>query len=135
MLQRRVRPNVITFSAMITCAAFCSMHHKAVELFKMMGSFECEPHDNMSASIIGSYACVGDVDTALRLYDLAKKEKWKVDKGVFSALINMYGKLGSYDGCESLYDDMKVLGVKENLATYTNMLYAIWEKLNELIML
>ncbi|RHN72683.1 putative tetratricopeptide-like helical domain, pentacotripeptide-repeat region of PROPR [Medicago truncatula] len=125
MLQRGVKPNVVTFSTMITCAELCSMHHKAVEWFEMMGSFECKPSDDLSATIIGSYACVGDVDTALRLYDCSKKEKWDHDKRVFTALIKMYGNLGNYDGCESIYNDMKVLGVKVNYTTYTSMLYAM----------
>ncbi|KAL5098428.1 hypothetical protein RYX36_002755 [Vicia faba] len=40
-------------------------------------------------------------------------------------LIKMYGKLGNHEGCLSVYDDMKVLGVKPNMGTYNNMLHAL----------
>ncbi|CAI8590524.1 unnamed protein product [Vicia faba] len=125
MLQRMVKPNGITFSTMISSAALCSMHHKAVEWFEMMPSFECVQDDKLSSGMISFYARVGSVDVALRLYDRAKKEKWKVDKLAFMALIKMYGKLGNYDGCVCVYNDMKVLGVKPNMGTYRNMLHAM----------
>ncbi|XP_058726646.1 pentatricopeptide repeat-containing protein At4g16390, chloroplastic-like [Vicia villosa] len=125
MLQRRVKPNVITFSTMINCAALCSMHHKAVEWFEMMPLFECEQDGKFLLSMIILYARIGNVDVALRFYDRAKKEKWDVDIVAFTAMIKMYGKLGNYDGCLRVYNDMKVLGVKPNLVTYNNMLHAM----------
>ncbi|GAU38969.1 hypothetical protein TSUD_378450 [Trifolium subterraneum] len=125
MLQRMVKPNVITFTIMISCAKFCYMHHKAVEWFEMMGSFECEPDDKLLLLMISSYASTGDVDMASRLYRHAKNEKWKVDKTAFTSLIKMYGKLGNYDGCLSVYRDMKVFGAKPNLTIYNNLLFAM----------
>ncbi|WJX27307.1 hypothetical protein P8452_16140 [Trifolium repens] len=125
MLQRMVKPNVNTFSTMISFAIFCSKHHKAVEWFEMMPSFECEPDDKMSSAVISSYASIGNVDMALKLYRRAKKEKWKVGKKAFSSLINMYGKSANYDRCLSVYRDMKVFGVKPNMTIYNNMLCAM----------
>ncbi|WJX27314.1 hypothetical protein P8452_16145 [Trifolium repens] len=125
MLQRMVKPSVITFSTMISCAKLCSMHHKAVEWYEMMPLFECELDDNMSSFVISSYARIGNVEMALRLYRRAKKEKWKVEKMVFSSLIKMYGKSANYDGCLSVYRDMKVLGVKPNMTIYNNLLCAM----------
>ncbi|WJX22961.1 hypothetical protein P8452_12215 [Trifolium repens] len=75
--------------------------------------------------MISSYACIGNVDMALRLYRRAKKEKWKLGKMVFLSLIKMYGKSANYDGCLSVYRDMKVFGVKPNLTIYNNMLCAM----------
>ncbi|KAK2422948.1 pentatricopeptide repeat-containing protein, chloroplastic [Trifolium repens] len=98
-----------TFHNRKGCAILCSMHH--IRLYAMP-LFECEPNDNMSASVISSYECIGNVDMALRLYRRAKKEKWKVEKMALSSLIKMYGKSTNYDGCLSVYHDMEVFGVK-----------------------
>ncbi|XP_057429894.1 pentatricopeptide repeat-containing protein At4g16390, chloroplastic-like [Lotus japonicus] len=125
MLQRGVKPNLITFSTLVACASTCSVPHKAVEWFEKMPSFECEPDDNLSASMIYVYARIGNVDMALSLYDRAKTEKWRVDTVAFSALIKMYGMSGNYDACLSVYSDMKVLGAKPNMVTYNNLLYAM----------
>ncbi|KAJ1420953.1 Tetratricopeptide-like helical domain superfamily [Sesbania bispinosa] len=125
MLQRGVKPSLVTFSTMINCAAICSLPHKAVEWFEKMPSFGCEPDDNVSSSMIYAYARIGNVDMALSLYDRAKTEKWHIDKVAFAALIKMYGMSENYDGCLSVYNDMKVLGVKPNMVTYNNLLYAM----------
>lgn len=125
MLQRMVKPNVITFSTMISCAVLCSMHHKAVEWFEMMPLLDCEQDGKFLSSLITLYARIGNVDVALRFYDRAKKEKWDVDIVAFTAMIKMHGKLGNYGGCLSVYNDMKVLGVKPNLVIYNNMLHAM----------
>ncbi|WJX67985.1 hypothetical protein P8452_52400 [Trifolium repens] len=90
-----------------------------------MPLFECEPNDNMSASVISSYECIGNVDMALRLYRRAKKEKWKVEKMALSSLIKMYGKSTNYDGCLSVYHDMEVFGVKPNTTIYNNLFCAM----------
>ncbi|CAI8609435.1 unnamed protein product [Vicia faba] len=76
MLQRGVKPDVVTFSTLIRCASVCSLPHKSVELFERMPSFGCEPDHNVSSSMIYVYARTGNVDMALKLYDDAKNEKW-----------------------------------------------------------
>ncbi|CAI8596829.1 unnamed protein product [Vicia faba] len=90
MLQRGVKPDVVTFSTLIRCASVCSLPHKSVELFERMPSFGCEPDHNVSSSMIYVYARTGNVDMALKLYDDAKNEKWPVRAVAFSALIKMY---------------------------------------------
>ncbi|MED6213887.1 Pentatricopeptide repeat-containing protein, chloroplastic [Stylosanthes scabra] len=125
MIQRGVKPSIVTFSTMISCAATCSMPYKAVEWFESMPSFECEPDDNIYSTIIYAYARVGNADKAISLYDRAKTEKWHVDKVAFSALIKMHGMAGNYDGCLNVYNDMKFFGAKPNLVTYNSVLYAM----------
>lgn len=125
MLQIGVKPDVVTFSTLIRCAAVCSLPHKAVELFERMPAFGCEPDFNVSSSMIYVYARTGNVDMALKLYDSAKNEKWVIRPVAFSALIKMYGILGNYDGCLSVYNDMKVLGVRPNMVLYNALLYAM----------
>ncbi|KAL5081124.1 hypothetical protein RYX36_009545 [Vicia faba] len=125
MLQRGVKPDVVTFSTLIRCASVCSLPHKSVELFERMPSFGCEPDHNVSSSMIYVYARTGNVDMALKLYDDAKNEKWPVRAVAFSALIKMYGVLGNYDGCLSVYNDMKALGVRPNVTLYNALLYAM----------
>ncbi|GAU38973.1 hypothetical protein TSUD_378490 [Trifolium subterraneum] len=124
MLQLKVKPDIITFSTMISCAGLCAKHHKAVEWFEMMPSFKfkCEPDDNLLSFMICSYASIGNVDMASRLYRLAKKKKCKVDEVAFLALIKMYGKSLNYDGCFRVYRDMKVFGVMPNMATHNDLL-------------
>ncbi|XP_061344350.1 pentatricopeptide repeat-containing protein At4g16390, chloroplastic-like [Gastrolobium bilobum] len=125
MLQSGVKPNLITFSTIISCAATCSLPHEAVRWFEKMPSFGCEPDNNLSSSMIYAYARIGNVDVALNLYDRAKREKWHVDRVAFSTLIKMYGMSGNYDGCLNVYKDMKVLGGKPNMVTYNTLLYAM----------
>ncbi|XP_012569452.1 pentatricopeptide repeat-containing protein At4g16390, chloroplastic-like [Cicer arietinum] len=125
MLQRGVKPDILTFSTLIRCAAVCSLPHKAVELFERMPSFGCEPDHNVASSMIYVYARTGNVDMALQLYDRAKNEKWLVRTVAFSSLIKMHGMLGNYDGCLNVYNDMKVLGVRPNMVMYNALLYAM----------
>ncbi|WJX27321.1 hypothetical protein P8452_16151 [Trifolium repens] len=125
MLQRGVKPNILTFSTLIRCAAVCSLPHKAAELFERMPSFGCEPDYNVSSSMIYVYARTGNVDMALKLYDNAKNEKWLIRPVAFSALIKMHGILGNFDECLSVYNDMKDLGVRPNMMLYNALLYAM----------
>lgn len=125
MLERGVKPDVLTFSTLIGCAALCSLPRKAVELFERMPAFGCEPDYNVSTSMISVYARTGNVDMALKLYDSAKNEKWVITAVAFSALIKMYGMLGNYDGCLSVYNDMKVLGARPNMVLYNGLLHAM----------
>ncbi|CAJ1962688.1 unnamed protein product [Sphenostylis stenocarpa] len=125
MLQRGVNPNIITFSTIISSASMCFLPHKAVEFFEKMPSFGVEPDKNIAPFMIRAYATSGNADMALKLYDRAKAEKWRVDTGVFSALIKMCGVLENFDGCLTVYNDMKVLGVKPNMVTYNTLLYAM----------
>ncbi|KAL2341395.1 hypothetical protein Fmac_009335 [Flemingia macrophylla] len=127
MLQRGVDPDIITFSTMIRSASLCSLPHKATEWIEKMSSFgiELEPNDNAASYMIYAYAHSGNADMALQLYDRAKAEKWRVHMETFLALIKMCGILNNFGGCLSVYNDMKVLGVKPNLVTYNNLLYAM----------
>ncbi|XP_027338550.1 pentatricopeptide repeat-containing protein At4g16390, chloroplastic-like [Abrus precatorius] len=125
MLQRGVKPNLITFSTIISCASMCSLPHKAVEWFEKMPSFGVEQDGNVSSYMIPIYARTGNADVALNLYDRAKAEKWRLHTVAFSALIKMYGMLENFDGCLNVYNDMKVLGVKPNMVTYKTLLYAM----------
>ncbi|XP_020220281.1 pentatricopeptide repeat-containing protein At4g16390, chloroplastic [Cajanus cajan] len=127
MLQKGVDPDIITFSTMISAASLCSLPHKATEWFEKMPSFgvELESNDIAASFMIHAYALSGNADMAFKLYDRAKAEKWRVETEAFSALIKMCGILENFDGCLSVYNDMKVLDVKPNLATYNVLLYAM----------
>ncbi|XP_027338234.1 pentatricopeptide repeat-containing protein At4g16390, chloroplastic-like [Abrus precatorius] len=125
MLRRRVKPDVITFSTIISCASVCSLPHKAVKWFEKMRQFGCEPDSFVLSSMIFAYARTGNADKAMKLYDRAKAEKWRLDTAVFSALIKMHGMSGNYDGCLNVYNDMKVFGIKPNMLTYNTLLYAM----------
>ncbi|KAK7303413.1 hypothetical protein RJT34_14319 [Clitoria ternatea] len=125
MLQRGVKPNLITFATLISCAYTCALPHKAVKWFESMPSFGVEPDDNVCSSMIHVYARSGNADMALKLYDRAKAEKWPIDTVAFSSLIKMYGMLENFDGCLSVYNDMKTLGGKPNMVTYNTLLYAM----------
>ncbi|KAE9599120.1 hypothetical protein Lal_00044167 [Lupinus albus] len=125
MLQRGLKPNVITFSTIISCAAMCSLSLKAVALFEKMPSLGIEPDENLSSSMIYAYARTGNSDVALKLYDRAKRENWHIETVAFSALIKMFGMSANYDGCLSVYKDMKLHGVKPNMVTYSTLLYAM----------
>ncbi|XP_057433688.1 pentatricopeptide repeat-containing protein At4g16390, chloroplastic-like [Lotus japonicus] len=126
MLQRKLKPDNVTFATMINCARLCSMSDRAVEWFEKMPGFGCEPDAVTCATVIFAYARVENVDMAERLYDRAKTENWRLDTVTFSALIKMYGMLEDYDQCLNVYDDMKVLGVKPNLGTYNTLLPAVY---------
>ncbi|KAJ1428650.1 Tetratricopeptide-like helical domain superfamily [Sesbania bispinosa] len=125
MLQRGIKPSLVTFSTIIQCAIMCHLPHKAVEWFEKMPSFGCEPDENLCSSMI--YACSrARYDTmALSLYDRVRTKKWHLDTAAFSALIKIYAKSQDYDGCLRVYNDMKVLGVEPDMETYNNLLFAM----------
>lgn len=125
MLERRIKPDNVTFSTIISCARHCNLPDKAVEWFEKMPSFGCEP-DNVTYSVmIDAYGRAGNVDVALSLYDRARSGKWRLDAITFSTLIRIYGSSGNFDGCLNLYEEMKALGVKPNATVYNTLLDAM----------
>ncbi|KAG5011515.1 hypothetical protein JHK86_023776 [Glycine max] len=122
MLQRGVNPNLITFSTIISSASMFSLPYKAIEFFEKMPSFGVQPDAGVTSFMIHAYACSWNADMALKLYDHAKTEKWRVDTAAFLALIKMFGKFDDFDGCLRVYNDMKVLGAKPIKETYDTLL-------------
>ncbi|KAF7840522.1 pentatricopeptide repeat-containing protein [Senna tora] len=90
-----------------------------------MPNFGCEPDEVTYSAMIDAYGRAGNIDMALKLYDRARTEKWRIDTITFSTLIKMYGMSGNYDGCLNVYEEMKVLGVKFNTVIYNTLLDAM----------
>ncbi|KAI3990422.1 hypothetical protein MKX01_021357 [Papaver californicum] len=95
------------FSTLISCARLCGLPDKAIEWFEKMPHFGCEPDDN---------------DTALSLYDQAKRENWRIDVVSYSTMIKTYTALGDFHGAFKVFEDMKAVGVKPNLTVYNTIL-------------
>ncbi|KAK6932857.1 Pentatricopeptide repeat [Dillenia turbinata] len=125
MLERRVKPDNVTFSTIISCARLCFLPNKAVEWFEKMPEFGVEPDDVTYSAMIDAYGKAGNVDKALSLYDRARTENWRIDAVTFSTLIKIYGMSGNFDGCLNVYEEMKALGVKPNLVLYNTLLDAM----------
>ncbi|GAV59855.1 PPR domain-containing protein/PPR_1 domain-containing protein/PPR_2 domain-containing protein/PPR_3 domain-containing protein [Cephalotus follicularis] len=125
MLDRGVKPDIITFSTIISCARISGFPEKAVEWFEKMPSYGCEPDEVTNSAMIDAYGRAGNVDMALSLYDRARTEKWRIDPLTFSTLIKMYVVSGNYDGCLNVYEEMKALGVKPNIVIYNSLIDAM----------
>ncbi|CAA2979605.1 Hypothetical predicted protein [Olea europaea subsp. europaea] len=83
--------------------------------------------------MIDEYGKAGNVDMAMSLYDRARTEKWCVGVVTISTLVKIYAASVNFDGypytpmgtMTNLYEEMKALGVKPNLALYNNLLDAM----------
>ncbi|KAF6174850.1 hypothetical protein GIB67_026338 [Kingdonia uniflora] len=122
MLERRVKPDNVTFSTIISCARVSYLPLNAVEWFEKMPKFGCEPDAMTYSTMIDAYGRAGNGDMALSLYDRARIEEWCIDLVTFSTLIKIYGVSGNFDGALNVYEEMKALGVKPNLVTYNTLL-------------
>ncbi|GMI72256.1 suppressor of variegation 7 [Hibiscus trionum] len=125
MLQRGVKPDIVTFSTLISCARVCDLPNKAVEWFEKMPTYGCDPDDVTYSAMIDAYGRAGNADMAIALYDRARTEKWRIDPVTFSTLIKIYGMSGNYDGCLNVYEEMKALGAKPNKVIYNTLLDAM----------
>lgn len=125
MVKRGVKPDNITFSAIISCARQSNLPEKAVEWYEKMPTYGCQPDDIHHAVIIDAYGRTGNIDMALSLYDRARAKKWRLDALTFATLIKIYGMSGNFEGCLNVYEEMKALNVKSNLTVYNSLLDAM----------
>lgn len=125
MLEKRIKPDNVTISTVISCARLCNLPAKAVEWFEKMPEFGLSPDNVTYSAIIDAYGQSGNVDMALSLYDRAREEKWLLDPVTFATVIRVYGDSGNFDGALNVYEEMKALGVKPNLVTYNKLLDAM----------
>ncbi|XP_058196828.1 pentatricopeptide repeat-containing protein At4g16390, chloroplastic [Rhododendron vialii] len=125
MVRRGVKPDNITFSAIISCARRSSLPEKAVEWYEKMPAHGCQPDDIHHAVIIDAYGQTGNIDMALSLYDRARAKRWRLDALTFATLIKIYGMSGNFEGCLNVYEEMKAIRVKPNLTVYNSLLDAM----------
>lgn len=118
----RVSPDNITVSTMISCARYCDLPEKAIDLFERMPELGLKPDDITYSAMIDAYGRSGNIDMALNLFDRAHRENWKLDAIAFSTVIRVYGNSGNYDGALNVFEEMKALGVKPNSITYNMLL-------------
>ncbi|KVH98954.1 pentatricopeptide repeat-containing protein At4g16390, chloroplastic-like [Cynara cardunculus var. scolymus] len=126
MLQRGVTPDNTTFQMIIECALMSHLPSKAVAWFERMPEFRIQPDDATYALMIDAYGRVGDVKMALQLYDRSKIEKWQLSTNIFTTLIRIHGTTGNFDGCLTVFEEMRAVGIKPDLICYNTMLDAIY---------
>lgn len=61
MLQRGVKPDNNTFSALIRCARVRALHDKAVEWFEKMPTYGCDPDDVTYTAMIDACGPAGKI--------------------------------------------------------------------------
>lgn len=62
---------------------------------------------------------------ALMLYDRARIEKWVIGAVTYATVIRLYGTVGNFDQCLTVFWEMKAHGIKPNLGCYNTLLDAI----------
>lgn len=125
MLERGVKPDIVTFSTIIGCARMCFQPGKAVEWFERMIEFGIEPDDAIFAVMIDAYGRIGNVDMALALYERARIENWCIGAVTFTTVIRINGTIGNFDECLSVFREMKAYGIEPSLGCYNTLLDAI----------
>ncbi|GER48135.1 pentatricopeptide repeat-containing protein [Striga asiatica] len=125
MLETGIKPNIVTFSTLISCARRCYSRDKVAEWCEKMQTFGLEQDDATCSIMVNAYGEVGEVDAALSLYEHARSEKWRLDALAYSTLIKIYGLRGDFGKCLNLYDEMKALKVRPIASVYNSLMDAM----------
>ncbi|KAK0088180.1 hypothetical protein PV325_012847 [Microctonus aethiopoides] len=76
------------------------------------------------AKLISDHIAKGDLNSAIQVLELVKKNRDKPTTYMYNLLLRGYAVQGNLKKCYKLYNDMKKRALKQNAATYTSILNA-----------
>lgn len=93
-------PDIVAWSAMVTCFDQQGKSRDAAELFCLMRHSSVRPNQFTLASIVSASTDMGDLNYAKSIHALIYKYGFDSDNSVGNSLVTMYMKIGSVqDGC------------------------------------
>ncbi|KAK0163369.1 hypothetical protein PV327_007057 [Microctonus hyperodae] len=83
-----------------------------------------KPSSGQYAKIISDHIAKGDLNSAIQVLELVKKNRDKPTTYMYTLLLRGYAVQGNLKKCYKLYNDMKKRALKQNAATYTSIFNA-----------
>ncbi|XXG57192.1 hypothetical protein AAC387_Pa03g4412 [Persea americana] len=100
-------PDVVSWSAMISCFEQQGRSSQAAELFREMGRLYVKPNQFTLASLVSAATDIGDQQYGDNIHGYIMKLGFETDNAVGNALITMYMDFGNVqDGCR-VFDAME----------------------------
>lgn len=83
-----------------------------------------KPSSGQYAKLISDHIAKGDLNSAIQVLELVKKNRDKPTTYMYNLLLRGYAVQGNLKKCYKLYNDMKKRTLKQNAATYTSIFNA-----------
>lgn len=99
--------NVVSWTAIIATFAQLGQCKKAFQLYRQMQQEEgVKPNEITYLSLLSGCANLADLEQGKMIHASIVKQDFELDDVLGTALINMYGKCGSLDDAENVFDRM-----------------------------
>ncbi|KNA05719.1 hypothetical protein SOVF_187050 [Spinacia oleracea] len=123
MLERRVRPNEVTFSTLITGLCKSLKVKEALNLKKdMIRVYKVEPSLYVYASLIKGLCETKELSLAFQIKDEMLDRNVGVDSAIYTTLISGLFKAGQKEEVDVVLEEMKRIGCIPNTATYNALI-------------
>ncbi|XP_021769765.1 putative pentatricopeptide repeat-containing protein At1g53330 [Chenopodium quinoa] len=123
MRERRVRPNEVTFSTLITGLCASLKVKEALRLKKdMTRVYNVEPTFYVYASLIKGFCEIKELNLAFKLKDEMLEKNVEVDSAIYTTLISGLFKVGRKDEVVVVLEEMKRIGCLPNTVTYNALI-------------
>ena len=90
-----------------------------------------------STSVFGEYtynallSCCRTPGEGLRVFELMQQHQHQISAYSFAILVDIHAKVGDFEGCVRVLDEMHAEGHEPNLAAYTSLLAACYKVCND----
>lgn len=122
MLQKNIRPDVVTYNTMINVYVKCQRLGDAFRLFEQMKSEQIEPSIITYTSLIDGCGKCNNFRRALALYTSVKRLSIALNMHFFNAILNASFLNGNLQNVDMILQDIKSSGLRPNTVTYNTLL-------------
>ncbi|XP_031495425.1 pentatricopeptide repeat-containing protein At5g06540-like [Nymphaea colorata] len=98
--------DVVLWGAMISCYVHNSCFKEALQLFRSMQESGTEPDEAVLVSVLVACAHLGALDLGRWIHGYVGRKGMKLSIRLGTALLDMYGKCGSLDASQRVFEDM-----------------------------
>jgi pentatricopeptide repeat protein len=119
MLNRGIKPSVITFNTLLDACARSGQMHRVPDLLADMEKRRLSPNMITFSTVIRGYCNKGDVGNAMKSLEQARRHQVRFDAIVYNTLLEVFAKKGMSKEGLQLFEEMKKEGVSPNSFTMT----------------
>lgn len=119
MARNGIKPNVITYNAMIAACSRSNEPNLAYEVFEEMQASGLIADKFTYGALIDSFAKSGQVERAFEMSRLMDSNAVPKDQTIYSALMDACGRTGQLERALMVFEEMKQKGVWPNLITFS----------------
>lgn len=119
MSRNGVRPNAVTYNALIAACSRNDEPSLAFEVFEEMKQSGFSADKYTFGALIDSFAKCGQADRAFELADTMESNGIPKDQTIYSSLLDSCARTGQSERTLMLFEEMKRKGVWPNLVTFS----------------